>query len=95
MEQAHLPIVMAQASEINLVSEGLSKGGLYFITSVLGFLVWTLYQENKALRTAQLESNERHNAEKLAMLKEQMPLVYKLTDALNVVEKVADKLTQE
>ncbi len=104
IDPAHVPPLLAQAqvSEIVATSEGLSKGGVYFICAVLASIVFALYRELATERTkynALLESKivliEKHNAEMLAVVKENMPLAYKLAEGVQEVGRLAVVLTKE
>lgn len=104
-EPAHMPILLAQVTEITGFSEGLSKGGLYFITSVLAFAVWFLYREvrewqGKYLALVEknseerIKQNEKHNEEILSVVKENTPAGIKLADAVIALDRLTTTLTR-
>lgn len=109
IDPAHIPVLLVQAQTLEGVqatSEGLSKGGVYFICAVLAAICLGLYRELSAERAAHrvtiIEGGkseraliEKHNTEMLGLVKENMPLAYKLAEGVQEIGRLANTLTRD
>lgn len=92
------PLVLAQISEVTAASDGLTKGGMAFVATVLAFTVWALYREVREWQgkyIALVESSgkeqramiEKHSAEKERHNVEMLTL---LKETMPIAAKMAD-----
>ena len=95
IDPAHMPIVLAQVSELTGAAKGLQEGGAYFIAAVVGAIAFALFRENRQLREQLLSEVKAANESKMALVKEVLPIADKLADAIPAVERIVDKLTRE
>ncbi len=102
IDPAHIPVVLAQVSEVSGLSDALAKNFHTTVTACLFIAVVYLWREVRAEQVKRFSDLQGHQAEIKAqnleirsLYKELIPIISQSNTAVAQLERIADRFTRE